>query len=161
MIAGCGDSYCRVIRASKPNKIRLMSKAKNQPSQKSDVGITTRAASDLTNQNAFALKEHLQVQMKIEELAHQLWRMGGCVSNSTLNDWLHAENKVLAEFTKARMRCDRVQFAPAQAEIKISKKPVVLPAISCQIPTLLKSKPTAVFNTIYETSQSTLANSHS
>lgn len=122
-----------------------MSKAQNQPSQESEVGTTTSVASDLTNQNAFTLEEHLQLQMKIEELAHQLWRMGGCVLDSTLDDWLHAENKALAEFIKARMRCDRARSVTAQAEIKTSRKPVVLPAIPRQIPTPLKSKSSAVF----------------
>jgi Protein of unknown function (DUF2934) len=80
-----------------------MSKTKKQPSQKSEMEKTKRTSCQLTNQDAFTFEEHLQVQMQIEKLAHQLWRMGGCALNSTLNDWLCAENNVLAEFTKARM----------------------------------------------------------
>jgi cytidylate kinase len=122
-----------------------MSKAKNQPGQKTELGKTKRAAIDFANQSAFTLEEHLQVQMKIEKLAHQLWRIGGCALNSTLNDWLCAENNVLAEFTKARMWCDRSRFAPASAEIKTSRKSVVLPTTPRRIQTPLKSKPTAAF----------------
>lgn len=125
-----------------------MSKPKNQRGQKKDVGIITRGVSDLRNQNAFTLEEHLQVQMKIQELAHQLWCIGGCVLNSTLSDWLHAENQALTEFAKARMRRDRARSAPVQAEANTRRKPVVLPAIFRQIPTPLKSKPAATFQPI-------------
>jgi hypothetical protein len=60
-------------------------------------------------QNEFSFEEHLRVQREIEERAHCFWFAKGCALKNALNDWLKAEDEVLAEFVKAR-----TQRHPAQ-----------------------------------------------
>jgi hypothetical protein len=60
-------------------------------------------------QNEFTVEEHLRVQREIEERAHRFWFAKGCALKNALNDWLKAEDEVLAEFVKAR-----TQHHPAQ-----------------------------------------------
>lgn len=55
-------------------------------------------------QNEITTDEHLRVQREIEERAKRFWFTNGCTTDSALNNWLKAENEVLAEFVAARMR---------------------------------------------------------
>lgn len=60
---------------------------------------------------AFAVELHLQVQSEIEERAHRFWFANGCASNGALNDWLKSENEVVVEFAKIRQPCEPAQSA--------------------------------------------------
>jgi hypothetical protein len=51
-------------------------------------------------QDPFTIEEHLRVQREIEERAHRFWFAKGCALKSALDDWLKAENEVLAEFAE-------------------------------------------------------------
>jgi len=51
----------------------------------------------------FTLEEHLRVQREIEKRAHRIWFADGCNAQSTLADWLKAEDAVLLEFVEKRM----------------------------------------------------------
>jgi Protein of unknown function (DUF2934) len=46
----------------------------------------------------FTIEEHLKAQQQIELRARELWRVGGCRPDTTLQDWLDAEREVLQKF---------------------------------------------------------------
>ena len=63
-------------------------------------------------QNEFTREEHLMVQRQIEERARRIWSANGFASQNPLDDWLKAEEEVLAEFAQARMQSRRLLLAP-------------------------------------------------
>ena len=80
--------------------------AANRQQPPPDSGLPKPA---VRSQNEFSFEEHLRVQREIEERAHRFWFAKGCAVKNALNDWLKAEDEVLAEFVKAR-----TQRHPAQ-----------------------------------------------
>lgn len=75
-------------------------------------------------QNEFTVEEHLRVQREIEERAHRFWLAKGCALKNALNDWLKAEDEVLAEFVKARTQRHLVQSASNKTQTQ-TEAPVV------------------------------------
>jgi hypothetical protein len=69
-------------------------------------------------QNEFTIEEHLRVQREIEERAHRFWFANGCAVKNALNDWLKAEDEVLAEFVKAHPKRPPVQPASNKTQTK-------------------------------------------
>jgi hypothetical protein len=69
-------------------------------------------------QNEFSFEEHLRVQREIEERAHRFWFANGCALKNALNDWLKAEDEVLAEFVNARMQRRPAQRAASKTQTK-------------------------------------------
>lgn len=49
----------------------------------------------------FTVADHLKVQMRIEQRAHELWLAEGAHENTPLDNWLNAEREVLEEFFQA------------------------------------------------------------
>jgi len=94
----------------------------------------------------FAIKEHLNVQWKIEKRAHRFWLTNGCALRNALNDWLKAENEVLAELMKTRTPRHPVQPTPKETKTKIGVTSVLAPAIFNQAPAMSKPKSTAAFH---------------
>jgi hypothetical protein len=70
-------------------------------------------------QTEFTIEEHLRVQREIEERAHRFWFAKGCALKSALDDWLKAENEVLAEFAKTLMQRQQGQPASGETQEKI------------------------------------------
>lgn len=70
------------------------------------------------SQNEFSIEEHLRVQLEIEERAHRFWIARGSALKNALNDWLKAEDEVLAEFVKARTRRHPAQPASSKTQTK-------------------------------------------
>jgi len=97
-------------------------------------------------QYEFTIEEHLNVQRKIEERAHRFWLTNGCALRSTLNDWLKAENEVLAEFMKTRTPRHPVQSTPRETKTKDAGTPVLMPAIFHQAPAISEPKSTDAFH---------------
>jgi hypothetical protein len=54
----------------------------------------------IRGRDSFTIEEHLRVQREIEKRAHRFWFAKGCALKNALDDWLKAENEVLAEFAK-------------------------------------------------------------
>ena len=46
----------------------------------------------------FTVADHMNVQMKIEQRAHELWLAGGSRQDTSLDNWLRAEREVLEDF---------------------------------------------------------------
>jgi hypothetical protein len=94
----------------------------------------------------FTIEEHRKVQLEIERRAHRFWLTNGCVLSSALNDWLMAENEVLAEFVKTRPQCHPVQPARRETKTNTGGTSVLSPAIFNQVPAMSKMKTTAAFH---------------
>ena len=75
-------------------------------------------------QSEFTVEEHLRVQREIEERAHGFWLAKGCALRNALNDWLIAEEEVLAEFVKARTQRHPAQ--PVSIETQTKTEAVVV-----------------------------------
>jgi hypothetical protein len=52
----------------------------------------------------FTVDEHLWVQHRIENRAHELWLLRGSQQDAALDNWLHAEREVLENFIVGRTR---------------------------------------------------------
>jgi hypothetical protein len=91
-------------------------------------------------QNKFTIEEHLRVQQEIEERAHRFWFANGCAQNSALNDWLKAENELLAEFIKTRMKTQ-----PTRLDANKRKISTLSAAITHQPSTTSNPKSTSAF----------------
>ena len=50
----------------------------------------------------FTVADHLNVQMEIEQRAHELWLAGGSHQDTALDNWLNAEREVLEDFILRR-----------------------------------------------------------
>jgi hypothetical protein len=50
----------------------------------------------------FTVADHLNVQMEIEQRAHELWLAGGSRQDTALDNWLNAEREVLEDFILRR-----------------------------------------------------------
>jgi hypothetical protein len=77
----------------------------------------------------FTIEDHLNVQRAIEARAYRLWFTNGCVLSRALNDWLKAENVVLAEFVKMRTQRHPVQPILIDTKTKTGGTSVSAPAI--------------------------------
>ena len=91
----------------------------------------------------FTIEEHRKVQLEIEKRAHRFWFTNGCALSNALNDWLKAENEVLAEFMKTRTPRHPVQPARREAKTNTGGTSVLSPAIFNQAPAMSKLKTTA------------------
>jgi Protein of unknown function (DUF2934) len=99
----------------------------------------------LSKQSPFTIEEHLRVQREIEERAHRFWFAKGCALKSALEDWLKAENEVLAEFAKTLTQRQQVQPASDGTQTKTGKTPTLLPAVPYQSAATANPKSTATF----------------
>jgi hypothetical protein len=77
----------------------------------------------------FTLEEHLRVQREIEKRAHRIWFADGCNAQSTLADWLNAEDAVLLEFMETRMRDQTGRPASGKAPPKAGEPSFLRPEI--------------------------------
>jgi len=82
------------------------------------------------------------VQLEIEKRAHRFWFMNGCALSNALNDWLKAENEVLAEFAKTRTPRHPAQPARSETKTNTGGTPVLAAAIFHQPPVMSKLKST-------------------
>jgi hypothetical protein len=96
-------------------------------------------------QVSFTIEEHLRVQMEIEERAHRFWFAKGCALKNALDDWLKAENEVLAEFAKMLARRQQIQPASGETQTNTRGTSALLPVVSYQPTTGLNPKSTAAF----------------
>ena len=53
---------------------------------------------------ALTAEEHIRVQKRIEARAYAKWVASGCRNATALRDWVEAEEEVLVEFCRRRMR---------------------------------------------------------
>jgi hypothetical protein len=81
-------------------------------------------------QDSFTIEEHLRVQVEIEHRAHQFWFAKGCTSNNALNDWIKAENEVLAEFARTRMQSRPTRHASGETQTTTRRTSALTPADS-------------------------------
>jgi hypothetical protein len=93
----------------------------------------------------FTIEEHLRVQMEIEARAHRFWFAKDCALKSALDDWLKAENEVLAEFAKTLTQRQQVQPVSGETQTKIGKAPTLLLAVPYQSTTKLNPKLATTF----------------
>jgi hypothetical protein len=96
IIAGSGDrSRQQCILPDQTEKM-FMPKSKNKI--KTEAQAAGRPVSAVPAPGEFTIEDHFRVQRDIEERAHRFWFAKGCALKSALNDWLKAEEEVLAEF---------------------------------------------------------------
>jgi hypothetical protein len=105
--------------------------------------LKEKRQSRLSKQSPFTIEEHLQVQWEIEERAHRFWFAKGCALKSALDDWLKAENEVLAEFAKMLTQRQQVQPVSGGTQIKTGKAHTLLPAVPYQSTAKVNLKSTA------------------
>ena len=86
------------------------------------------------SQNEITIEEHLGVQREIEERAHRFWFAKGCALKNALNDWLMAEEEVLAEFVKARTQRHPAQPVSNETQTKTGASVVGNPPPASFIP---------------------------
>jgi hypothetical protein len=53
------------------------------------------------------LTGELQIQQQIRLRAYQIWQQRGSQPGSSLDDWLQAEEEIIAEFTTAEIRAQQ------------------------------------------------------
>ena len=94
----------------------------------------------------FTIEEHRKVQLEIEKRAHRFWFTNGCALSNALNDWLKAENEVLAEFVKTRTPRHPAQPTPSETKTNTGGTPVLAAAIFHQPPVMSKLKSTTAFH---------------
>jgi hypothetical protein len=105
--------------------------------------VSVQPTSAARPQVSFTIEEHLRVQMEIEERAHRFWFAKGCALKNALDDWLKAENEVLAEFAKTLTQRQQMQPASDGTQTKTGKTPTLLPAIPYQSTAKINQKSTA------------------
>ncbi len=97
------------------------------------------------SQNDFSIEEHLRVQREIETRAHRFWQAKGCALKNALNDWLKAEEEVLAEFVKARTQRQQVQPVSSKTQTKTGTTAAFPRAVLHQHPAMSQLKLTPAF----------------
>ena len=97
------------------------------------------------SQNEFTIEEHLRVQREIEERAHRFWFAKSGALKNALNDWLMAEEEVLAEFVKARTQRRPVQPVSNATQTKTGAALPVRSATLHHHPVMSKQKSTAAY----------------
>jgi hypothetical protein len=99
-----------------------------------------RPIPSVRSQNDFSIEEHLRVQREIEARAHRFWLAKGCALKNALNDWLKAEEEVLAEFVKARTQRQPVQPVSSNTQTKTGTTASFQRAVLHQHPAISKLK---------------------
>ena len=109
--------------------------------------MNTRSAkgAQRLRQNAFSAEEHATVQQKIEANAYRYWCANGCRSNTMLDDWLKAENEVVAAFIMRRTRHRTAAQASRQIQHAIEVKPNAPPAVERQAWEMAEAESTRSF----------------
>lgn len=98
------------------------------------------------SKNEFTIEDHLRVQREIEERAHRFWFAKGCALKSALNDWLKAEDEVLAEFVNARTQRQPVPSASNKTQTQIRATSALPSTTIYQHAAMSKLKLTAAFH---------------
>jgi hypothetical protein len=81
--------------------------------------------------------------MEIEERAHQFWLAKNCALKCALDDWLKAENEVLAEFARMLMQRQQTQPISGEMQTKTGKTSTLLSAVPDQPTAKVNLKSTA------------------
>jgi hypothetical protein len=97
------------------------------------------------SRNEFTIGEHLRVQREIEERAHRFWLAKGCALKNALDDWLKAEDEVLAKFVEARTQRHPLRPASCETQTQTGATISFRSATLHHRPAMPKQKATAAF----------------